>query len=562
MSYLARVHARSGAKVEARRDIEEALGLQERTLARTLRSSLAERDRLAVVQERRVHPESSAWPGVLDTFLELAPDLGVTPDEQYRRLLAWKGIVTRHVAPRPDALEDDPEVRRLARDRESRLRSLRDATMTRLGGRGVATLGEVARLETEVEGLERDLSRRSPRFARGATVEGLTPARVAEALPPRSALVDAIEVRRYRDDAGELLKDFRYVAFVVRPGRPVVRVDLPEPAATVNSAILAFRSDIESHHDVAKSGLDVSRMVREPLLPHLDGVDLLMLAGDDLLNFLPMSALPGAKPGSYWIEDLALATVTGASSLVERRSRGDSFAEGAVIVGGVDYVTWPTLVGTVAEAAEVARIYAASHPRSALAEVISGSDATPDRLRSALPSRRFAHLATHGFFQATKGEGLFNTHGASAQFDSGLVLAGSGPSKGKADDLLSAEEIGSLNLRGVELVVLSACESGLGRLRAGQGVIGLVAALDRAGVASVVSTLWKVSDEGTAPFMAAFYRHLWTGPSPVGPARALRSAQIEMIRGSIRSPTGGSYAHPFYWAAFVPVGDPDPVRRP
>ena len=212
------------------------------------------------------------------------------------------------------------------------------------------------------------------------------------------------------------------------------------------------------------------------------------------------------------------------------------------------------LKGTVEEAEQIQRIYGATHPGRPLAEIVSGAEATPDRLRAMLPRQRFAHIATHGFFQAAKGDALFKTHGASAQFDSGLVVAGAGH-----DDLLTAEEIGVLDLRGTELVVLSACESGLGHLRAGQGVIGLVGALDRAGARSVVSTLWKVSDEATSPFMASFYQKFWGG---TGPAQSLRLAQLDLIRGIIRSNAGESYAHPFYWAAFVLVGDPTSTARP
>jgi CHAT domain-containing protein/tetratricopeptide (TPR) repeat protein len=559
LSYLARVEARSGTKAKGAADLEEALGLQERALARTLRSPLSERDRLAFVQELRVHPESSAWPGVLDTFLELAPELGVGTDEQYRRVLAWKGVVSRHAPPRADQLEDDPEVRALAQSREARLGALRDASVARMGGRAAPSRGEMGRLEAEIEELERQLSRKSPRFARGIEGIEVTPARVVAALPPRTALLDVIEVRQFRtDDTGEVLKDFRYVAFLVRPDRPIQRVEFTERAGTVNAAILAFRADIESRRDLAGSGQALARMVRDPLLPHLDGIEMLILAGDDLLNYLPMGAIPGSKPGSYWVEEIAFGAVPSAQSLVERRGRRRDFNEGAVVVGGIDYLRWPRLDGTIKEAAEVGRIYARTHDGKA-ADLISGAGATAERLRAMLPKRRYAHLATHGFFQAAKGEGLFKTHGSSAEFDSGIVLAG--PKSSPGDDLLTAEEIGLLDLRGTELVVLSACESGLGRLRAGQGVIGLVGALDRAGAASVVSTLWKVSDEGTVPFMAAFYRHLWTDPGAIGPARALRAAQVDMIRGTERGATGVAYSHPFYWAAFVQVGDPAPSPR-
>ncbi len=558
LSYVARVQAKGGQKEKALAAINEALALQEKSLIRTFRSPLSERDRLAVVQELRVHPESSVWPGVLDTYLELVNNLGVPPTEQYQRLLAWKGVMARHATPRVDELENEPEIRSLARERELRLAALREASVARMAGKARMGRGEQSRLESEIEELERSLARKSARFSQGVGSVEVAPARVAAALPAGSALLDVIEVRRFKvDDTGEVLKDFRYVGFLVRPDRPVERVELAGSAPVINSAILAFRADIEGRRDLKTSGQTLAAMVRDPLLPKLEGIHTLIVAGDDLINYLPMGALPGKTPGRFWVEDLTFGAVTSAQSLVERHERKVTMREGAVIVGGIDFATWPKLSGTIAEAAEVARSYRTSHKSGDL-DQISGSEATPDRLRNLLPIRRFVHLATHGFFQADKGEGLFKTHGSSAEFDSGIVLAG--PKSSHSDDMLTAEEIGLLDLRGTELVVLSACESGLGRLRAGQGVIGLVGALDRAGVASVVSTLWKVSDEGTVPFMAAFYRHLWSEGSPIGAAKAVRAAQLDMIKGVAKGEKGTVYAHPFYWAAFVQVGDPAPTR--
>src|SRR5690606_23955706 len=125
LSYLARVTATIGRREEATALLNRAMDLRERHLRRVLRTPLSERDRLAVVQELRVHPEPIAWPGVLDTYLDLAASLKLSNKQQYERLLVWQGILARHALPQADELEDDPEVQELARQREAKLDELR-----------------------------------------------------------------------------------------------------------------------------------------------------------------------------------------------------------------------------------------------------------------------------------------------------------------------------------------------------------------------------------------------------------------------------------------------------
>ena len=138
--------------------------------------------------------------------------------------------------------------------------------------------------------------------------------------------------------------------------------------------------------------------------------------------------------------------------------------------------------------------------------------------------------------------------------DSMLVLAGPTPgSPGDRDGLLRAGELFEGTRWAAEMVVLSGCETILGRTARGEGVIGLTAGLHRAGVPSVVASLWKVDDCKTKPLMDAFYRHLRDDRTK---DEALQRAQLEMLD----SPTG-SYS--FYWAAFVlsGVGAMSPARR-
>ena len=145
------------------------------------------------------------------------------------------------------------------------------------------------------------------------------------------------------------------------------------------------------------------------------------------------------------------------------------------------------------------------------------------------------------------------------------------------DGILTAEEVVDLNLTGTELVVLSACETGLGDVAGGEGVFGLQRAFGLAGVSTVIASLWKVEDAATQALMVEFYRNLWK--KKLGKLEALRQAQLTMLlhydpqqkqisvtgtpskadaeasKNSRETPPAGECLPPYYWAGFVLGGD-------
>jgi CHAT domain-containing protein len=187
-----------------------------------------------------------------------------------------------------------------------------------------------------------------------------------------------------------------------------------------------------------------------------------------------------------------------------------------------DFMRFAPLPATGAELDDVAAVWRATSEDLFLRGAAAGEAA----LKAHAPGKRVMHLATHGFFL---GEGHGNTE--NPLLLSGLVLAGANRRDevppGEDDGILTAEEVSALDLRGVEWAVLSACETGVGALEAGEGVLGLRRAFRVAGVGTVIMSLWEVEDEATREWMRALYKgrfeeHLST-------AEAVRAAGLEVL---------------------------------
>lgn len=160
--------------------------------------------------------------------------------------------------------------------------------------------------------------------------------------------------------------------------------------------------------------------------------------------------------------------------------------------------------------------------------------------------------ATESLFKREAGGGYRRLHVATHTLVNEVFPARSGilfaVDKAVDDDgFLGLEEVAGLNLKGCELIVLSSCQTGRGELVRGEGLIGLGRAFILAGARSVALSLWNVSDLSTATIMKNFYRNIAGG---MAVRESLRQAKLQIIRSS-------SNNHPFYWAAFVLMGDPD-----
>lgn len=196
--------------------------------------------------------------------------------------------------------------------------------------------------------------------------------------------------------------------------------------------------------------------------------------------------------------------------------------------------------------------------------LLSGLAASETAVKARAPGRHIVHVATHGFFlgdcpSAPGSEAARPTRSATVLADnplllSGLALAGANQrgtaAPGAEDGILTAEEIAALGLSGVEWAVLSACETGVGELRSGEGLFGLRRAFQIAGARSLILSIWPVEDEASRQWMKTLYRNrLGRGMTT---ARAVHEASREQL---LKRRAAGQSTHPFYWAGFVAAGD-------
>ncbi len=306
---------------------------------------------------------------------------------------------------------------------------------------------------------------------------------------------------------------------------------------------------------------ELHKLLIQPALPHIRGKELVIVP-HDVLHYLPFQALL-ASDGRYLIEKYPIYYLSSASLMQftkeKRRAKGDLSAvlaqAGKVLAFGNPDLGDPKMNLRFAEleAKEIQGLY----PQST---VLLKKEATEDKGKTLSPQHDIIHFATHA--ELSEGDPL----------SSAILLA----RDDKEDGRLEVREIFGMNLK-ANLVVLSACETGLGKLSSGDELVGLTRAFIYAGTPSVVASLWNVEDSSTAALMASFYKNLRT----MTKVEALRQAQLELIRGRassdllVRRGVGGigrlgdvpetkrtsgdslavSTSHPYFWAPFILVGD-------
>jgi CHAT domain-containing protein len=371
---------------------------------------------------------------------------------------------------------------------------------------------------------------------------------------------------------------------------------------------IAGKGDSRGRDDPAAT---LRRLLWQPLAEAVGDAAIVLVSPDGVLGTFPFAALPGDKDERYLIEERAVAMVA-VPQLLPELLRPDpkdkkDMPPSLLLVGDVDFDAgagkpvladagrsaarglrqstigqFHPLAATRGEVLAVRDSFEQRHP-DATVKWLRNAAATEDAFRRQATRSRYLHLSTHGFFAPPdlksalappepkqRDRDPFGRSGVSGYHPgllSGLALAGANrePKEGADDGILTALEVAALDLGGVELVVLSACETGLGQAAGGEGLLGLQRAFQVSGTHTVVASLWRVDDEATLKLMVRYYENLWRAREPLGKLAALREAQLWMLhegvkRGLVRltekeASPGPKRTPPFYWAAFVLSGD-------
>lgn len=360
------------------------------------------------------------------------------------------------------------------------------------------------------------------------------------------------------------------------------------------------------------SGAALRRRVWDPIAPALAGADEVWLVPDGALASVPWLALPVGANGTLLDAPFLLRRVESERDLISAVSpargsgllalggaefsraaeaptaRDTTAAAGSEVACGALRGPFAPLPGTLAEIADVAAHWREAAPSEDALE-LSGAGASEREFRARAPGRRVLHVATHAFSfdgacepgRAPSGSGRTRgigglattapagvarpaskpasryfiavpSFGAQALLGTGLLFTGAEHAATRpADDdgVLGSEEIAALDLRGVQLAVLSACDTGLGEQLAGEGTLGLERAFRVAGVGATLASLWPVDDQASRAWMRAFYERDGASGASGTAARAAREAAR-----AVRAMPGR--AHPFWWAAFQVTGAP------
>ena len=561
LSCAARAATSLGNRARALSMIQEAEALSFTNTVEHLQTSWSAQDRLTIVQEARVHPESVAWPGVFDTFLELAPHLNISPEQQHRVVMRWKGML--------DAFEkrDRVAVPQETRDAEAKLHAaLREAYFRRV------PLAQRSRVQNEIRSLEDEL-RRIRRILRpaqadeavngsGALITDATEPQEPTSSPqiqlrPGEVLLDIIQVRKYRTPTPTTFgAESEFLGFLTLPDGSCHRFSLGR-GDQLEALVEQWRQAIiDESPDERQLAQQVAKAVQQPILQLMPQFERLIVRGDGVTYLLPWCALPGVERKTFWIENVVVELVRG----LDRQKDNDRIADGEhertavggqtglLLVGNVDYgktdSQWEKLPNTVEEIRAVRSLFSQRFPDGKIVQ-LENVEACEAELIEHMPNKPFIHLATHGYFLRRESSDAFSITGATSLLNSGIVVAAPQEEDSHFDQYLSAAEIVPLDLSATELVMLSACETGLGKFRAGQGIEGLVTSFQNAGARRVISSLWKVHDHPTAIISQRLYTHLWAEPAD-SYASALRRAQLDLINSS-----DAELKSPVAWAGFV-----------
>lgn len=419
----------------------------------------------------------------------------------------------------------------------------------------------------------------------------LRPENILKVLTNNQVIVDYLIFRQVELRKLDYLEE-KIVAVIASPHEPIRLVDLGavEPIA---DAVNRYRKAIEPWSGgsdwfytkerqqlLDQTAQELYDKLWQPLEPHIVGKKEVLLIPDGILHLLPFKSLKDHS-GEYLLNRYTITRLSSARELVRPAK---STAPGASVVfsnprygksavatddanrsvaRNISDLQFADLPGTKTEGETILSLMRLHNKKALLYTDAAAKEAQLNRVNSPF----ILHLATHGFYlENIQSKNNLPAKRALQVLDSGKLaltnvenpLARSGLALAYAnegvrgtlqpdgtDGVISALEVLGLNLAGTEMVALSACDTGVGEVQTGEGVYSLNRAFQEAGAQTVLSTLWSISDEATNEFMQVLYKKIL---DTLPPQQALQLSQQELQKSS-------DWYDPFFWAAFVMVGD-------
>lgn len=605
---LAALLAAAGKPREAWPILAEANGILAHSVSQLLASS-SEREHAGIVGQ---------WQALFWGLLSLAEDIPGLPDEGGSVLLttalSWKATSGRALLIRQEAavVGKDAKTIQLYQDLKVARHLLVQAMMKGSGNEPIPKHREtIDQLRQRQEQLERELADGVKEYAAISQAQHVRPEQLAEKLPPGTVLIELCKYHRYEHRAEDDRRPWgraRYAALLVwrAPGkepRPAIRFIPLGEARGIDETVHAWRQAVQNGPVPPKLDRELCERIWEPLARALpQGAERLHIASDGELALLPFEAIRLSDEGPFLVERFTISYLSSGSDLLMPRPPGQ--AGTAVVLADPDYDHLPDQAaaaprpataadrrsGDIGKETRFGRLKGFTREAEAVTRVLKevkwsvqlhqGREASEEAL-AVLPRPRLLYLITHGFFLAdlerlpdprgSRGAKVVSLDSSVPRqpdyredplLRSGLALAGANrwqqrAEKGVSDGLLTAREVQNLDLWGTELVVLSACETGLGQVQVGEGVLGLRRAFQAAGAQTVLSSLWPVPDRETEQLMTQLIQS-WLNGKGISKAEALRKAQLQLIadfRKSKEAKLRG--APPFFWAGFICHGRPD-----
>jgi CHAT domain-containing protein len=569
---LARIYAVRGEGDQALKFQSQESDLEERYLALNLKIG-SERERQTYLARYASNVSRN-----ISLHVDHFPEDSMARDLAVRTLLQRKGRVQDAMSNTFSTLRNRlaPEDQRLLEQLRDQISRLANAVVRGPEKSSPADYEkQIKALEDEVEKLEERISLRSARsYTRS---KPLTLTDVTAAIPEHAALIEFAVYRPWSPKAPESEKAFaepQYVAYVLRRSGDVQWKRLGS-AKAIDEILSRLRDALRNpqRKDVQRLGRVVDEKVLQPIRSLLGNETQILVSPDGQLNLIPFEALVD-EHGRYLVERYSFAYLTSGRDLLRLQVPRES-KSGPLVLAGPAFGTPPVLASGSSSGSGGARaqfnysqlffgpLPGVTAEVSALRELLpdatflTGEAATEAKLKQ-VRAPSILHIATHGFFLQNESvdSSVKSSDGSRmgkwiARIDnpllrSGLALAGANQGRsGEDDGVLTALEASALDLWGTKLVVLSACDTGVGEVKNGDGVYGLRRALFLAGTESQLMSLWAVSDRSTHDLMAQYYKELMHDE---GRNEALRRVQLSMLHDKFRR-------HPYYWASFILTGE-------